>query len=35
MATLDLTIQELVDMEIKPTLDPILNNKFLHPHNES
>ena len=35
MATLDLTIQELVDMEIKPTLDSILNNKFLHPHNVS
>ena len=35
MVTLDLTIQELVDMEIKPTLDAVLNNKFLHPHNES
>ncbi len=35
MATLDLTIQELVDMEIKPTLDAVLNNKFLHPHNAS
>lgn len=33
MATLDLTIQELVDLEIKPTLDPVLNHKLLNPTN--
>jgi predicted DNA-binding protein with PD1-like motif len=31
MATLDITIQELLDMEIKPTLDPVLNHKLLNP----
>jgi hypothetical protein len=31
MATLDLTIQELLDLEIRPILDPILNHKLLNP----
>ena len=35
MATLDLIIQELVDLEIIPTLDPILNHKLLNPKNAS
>jgi len=35
MATLDIIIRELVDLEIIPTLDLTLNNKFLHPHNVS
>jgi hypothetical protein len=33
MATLDLTIQELLDVEIKPILDPALNHKLLNPFN--
>jgi len=33
MATLDIKIQELVDLEIKPTLDPILKHKLLNPTN--
>jgi hypothetical protein len=31
MATLDLTIKELIDVEIRPILDPILNHKLLNP----
>lgn len=33
MATLDLTIQELVDLEIRPITDSILNHKLLNPFN--
>jgi uncharacterized protein len=33
MATLDLTIQEIVDLEIRPILDPGLNHKLLNPVN--
>lgn len=35
MATLDITIQELLDLEINPTLDPVLNHKLLNPTNRS
>lgn len=31
MATLDIVIQELIDLDINPTLDPILNHKFFNP----
>ena len=31
LATAELTIQELVGVEFKPTLDPDWNHKFLHP----
>jgi uncharacterized protein len=31
MATLDLTIQEIIGLEIKPILDPSLNHKLLNP----
>ena len=31
MATLDLTIQELLGLEIRPVLDPVLNHKLLNP----
>jgi predicted DNA-binding protein with PD1-like motif len=33
MATLDITIRELIDLEIKPALDPILKTKLLNPTN--
>lgn len=35
MATFDLIIQELVDLEITLTMDPILNHKLLNPKNVS
>ncbi len=31
MATLDIVIQELVDLDINPTLDHLLNHKFFNP----
>lgn len=31
MATVDIVIQELVDLEVKPILDPLLNHKFFNP----
>ena len=31
LATVELTIQELEGMELKPTLDPEWNHSFLHP----
>jgi len=34
MVLVDITIQEIVDLEIKPTLDPVLNLKFLNPTNK-
>lgn len=33
MTTLDVRIQELVDIEIKPSLDPVLKVKLLNPTN--
>lgn len=35
MATLDITIQEIVGLEIKPSLDPFLKAKLLNPTNPS
>ena len=33
MATLDITVQEILDLEIRPTLHPVLNHKLLNPVN--
>ena len=33
MATIDLTVQEILDLEVRPTLDPVLNHKLLNPSN--
>lgn len=35
MVTFDVTIQELIGLEIKPTLDPVLNHKLFNPANVS
>jgi len=34
LATVDLTIQEMEDMELVPTLDKVFNHKMLHPMNK-